>query len=98
MSLKWPNKDPDEVLDYSIDWIGTSAEPGPLFDTSDTISTSTWIVPDGITRDTDSHTNTKTTIWLSGGTALVTYSFVNRIVTAGARTFDQTVKIKIKTK
>jgi hypothetical protein len=30
MSLKWPDKDPDEQLDYSIDW-------GPALDT-DTIS------------------------------------------------------------
>tara|TARA_R110000822_G_scaffold57259_3_gene144130 strand:+ start:5016 stop:5363 length:348 start_codon:yes stop_codon:yes gene_type:complete len=36
MSLVWPNKDPDELLDYSIDWSDIAA--------GFTISTVTWSV------------------------------------------------------
>lgn len=81
-------KDPDAVLDYQLDW-------SDWLD-SDTISTSEWIVPAGITNDSDTETTTTTTIWLSGGTAGTIYSLVNRIVTAGGRTQDQTIKIKCR--
>lgn len=90
MALDWPFKDPDEVLDYQIDW--TTRLDG------DTIATSTWIVADGITKDSDSNTTTATTIWLSGGTIGDRYELTNRITTAGGRTMDQTVRIKIKAK
>ena len=76
------------MLDYQIDW--TTWLDG------DTIATSTWIVPAGITRDSDSKSNTATTIWLSGGTDGEVYEIVNRITTAGGRTQDRTVSITVK--
>jgi len=82
-------KDPDEVKDYAVDWTDRLA--------GDTIVTSTWIVPDGITKDSDTNTTMNTTIWLSGGELGNTYEFVNRVVTAGGRTYDQTCKLKCKT-
>jgi hypothetical protein len=88
MSLSWPDKDPDEVLDYSLNW-------SPRLD-SDTIATSTWVVPAGITKNSDTNTTTTTTIWLSSGVASTTYDILNRITTAGGRTMDQTVKLKVK--
>lgn len=91
MSLSWPFKDPDEVLDYHIDW-------SDRLDTGDTIVTSTWTVPTGITLDDDDQTTTTTTVWLSSGTLATTYEILNRIVTAAGRTMDQTVKLKIKAK
>lgn len=90
MALTWPFKDPDEVLDYILDWtdrLGT-----------DTVATSTWTVPTGITQNSDSATTTTTTIWLQGGTEGESYSFVNRVVTAAGRTMDQTVRLKVKSK
>lgn len=90
MTLKWPNKDPDEVLDYQIDW---SDRLG-----ADTIATTTWVVPSGITKDSDTNDDTTTTIWLSGGTTGETYSLTNRITTAGGRTMDQSVRLKIAEK
>jgi hypothetical protein len=78
-------KDPNAVLDYKIDWTTWLA--------GDTISSSTWIVPSGITKTTESNTTTTTTIWLSGGTADTEYEVVNRIVTAGGRTDDRTLHI-----
>lgn len=86
--LQWPSKDPDEVLDYEVDW---SARLG-----SDTISTSTWAIPAGITRDSSSKTSTTTKIWLSGGSANTQYTLTNRIVTTAGRTHDQQISILIE--
>lgn len=80
-------KDPNAVLDYQINWaawLGT-----------DTISTSAWTVPSGITQTSASNTTTTATIWLSGGTAGAQYDLVNRIVTAGGRTDDRTITISM---
>ena len=98
MSLKWPFKDPDEVLDYRLDWLGTAAEPGPLFDLGDTISNSLWVVPAGITSESETNDDGSVTIWLSGGAIGENYEILNRITTVDGRVFDQTVKIKVKTK
>jgi len=81
-------KDPDAVLDYQVDW-------SDWLDT-DTISTSTWTVPTGITKDSDTNTTTAATIWLSGGTAGTSYNIVNHIVTAAGREDDRTIIIKVR--
>lgn len=83
-------KDPDEVLDYIRDW--TAALDG------DTISTSTWTPETGITVDTSSNTTTTATVWVSGGTVGETYGITNRIVTAGGRTFEHTLRFVISQK
>ncbi len=89
MSLSWTApKDPDEVKDYGLLWASLLG--------TDTINTSTWTVPAGITKDSDSMTDTTTTVWLSGGTAGDSYFLLNRIMTAGGRTYDRTVKLKMK--
>lgn len=74
-----------EVLDYTIDW---STLLG-----ADTIATSAWVVPTGITKDSDSSTTTATTVWLSGGTAGTEYTAENTITTAAGRTHVRTLSI-----
>lgn len=81
-------KDPDAVLDYVVDWSEWLDD--------DTITASEWTVPDGIEKDSDTHTTTATTIWLSGGTLGATYTLVNHITTAAGRENDQTIKIKVR--
>jgi len=83
-------KDPNEVVDYDRDW------SDQMTDLSDTIVTSTWTVPSVITKDSSSNTTTRTKVWLSGGTSGETYTLLNRITTAGGRTLDQSVKLKMK--
>ena len=83
------SKDPDAVLDYTVDW---SSWLG-----SDTISTSTWTVPTGITKDSDTKTTTTATIWLSGGVIDQDYLPINHIVTAGLRTEDRSILIRVRT-
>jgi hypothetical protein len=90
MAKRWPNKDPNEVLDYAIDWSQRLA--------GDIISISTFTVPTGIVMNSQSHTNTMATIWLSGGSEGVTYDILNRVVTNGGRTMDQTVELRVKSK
>jgi hypothetical protein len=90
VTLSWPYKDKDEVLDYVIDWAARLS--------NDIIFSSTWIVPTGIVMDSNSNTDSSTTIWLHGGTIGSTYELLNRIVTTGGRTMDQSVKLKIKEK
>ena len=83
-------KDPDAVLDYSVDW---SAWLG-----SDTISTSTWTVPTGLTEGSSTNDDDGTTIWLSGGTLDAYYLIVNKIITAGGRTDYRSFYIIIEDK
>lgn len=90
---KWDPKDPDEVKDYTYDW-------EDILD-GDTISTSTWSIASGgsaLVIDTPAATNTNSTatFWASGGTIGVTYQILNRITTAGGRTYDRTRKLKVK--
>jgi hypothetical protein len=96
MSLKWPFKDPDEILDYTIDWGGSAELPGRTF--GDTILTATFTVPVGLVKNSESHTISTATVWLSGGTVGATYEILCRITTAGGRTMDQTSKLSIKAK
>lgn len=81
-------KDPSAVLDYQIDW--------ETWLDGDTISTSTWTVPSGITQDSETETTTTATIWLSGGTAQTNYNVVNKIVTAAGRTDERTIRIMVR--
>lgn len=83
-------KDPNAILDYRFDWSDWL--------NSDTIATSTWIAPDGITVQSESETTTAATVWLSGGTLSRSYELVNRIVTAGGRTEDRTLIVHIQDK
>lgn len=78
-------KDPDAVLDYTIDWSTWLGD--------DTIATSGWTVPTGLTEDSDSNTTTTATVWLSGGTVGTVYTVTNEITTAGGRTDDRSIQI-----
>ncbi len=67
------------AMDFTIDW---AADLG-----TDTISSSAWAVaPTGLSIGTDSHTTTKTTVRLSGGTAGARYLVTNTVVTVGGQT------------
>lgn len=83
-------KDPNAVLDYIVNWA--------TFLGADTISSDSWVVPVGITSVTETNTTTTSTIWLSGGTIGQKYALTNRIVSAGGRTEDRTIYVKVKEK
>jgi hypothetical protein len=101
--LSYIYKDPEANLDYQVvwyDWLGT-----------DLISVSTWIVPAGITKVSDTvngaslvidgvtyPAGTVTTVWLSGGTLGTRYRLTNRVTTAAGRIDDQSFDVVIKDK
>lgn len=102
--LVWPPKDPNEVLDYRLSWSLSSAE---------TITSSVFtIVAGSVAIQSQSYTNTNTTItppatvaiptvstvWLTGGTAGEACTILNRIVTSSGRTYDQSVRLRIRDK
>lgn len=88
--LQWPAKDPDETLDYAIDWSAVLALD------SDTISTVTWTLPAGFTLASQSHAAGVATVWISGGSpSALPYDIACRVVTAAGRTYDRTAKLPV---
>ncbi len=89
MRLRWPRKDPSDVLDYQINWADALE--------ADTISTSTWTVPAGssLTINSSSSAPTSSTVWLGGGVA-GTHLVTNSIVTAGGRTIERSVELTVE--
>lgn len=89
-------KDPNSVLDYKVDWNGAAADGGPWLAAGETIASSNFTVPAGITKDSQSNTTTTATVWLSGGTVGNEYAVVNRITTNQGRTDDRTITIRVQ--
>jgi hypothetical protein len=87
-------KDTQAVIDYTIDWSATLSSSSP----SDTISTSSWAVDNGVTVDSDSNTTTTTTAWVSGGTQWKIASLVNTVTTVGGRTYERTIHLTLQDK
>lgn len=80
-------KDPGSTLDYQIDW--------SVWLGSDTIASSSWTVPAGLTDFAESSTTTSATQWLAGGTVGAVYSVVNQITTTGGRIAERTIEIRM---
>ncbi len=81
-------KDPDATLDYTVDWTDWLMA-------DDEIQSASWVTPAGLTVESESHTTTAATVWLSGGQAGSEYAVVSRIVTADGREDDRTIWIKV---
>jgi hypothetical protein len=88
MSTPLYTKGPSEVLNYGVDW-------SDFLDVGDTIVTSTWTVPAGITQDSENETTTVAEIFLSGGTLGNTYTLTNSITTDFGLEADREIKIWI---
>lgn len=95
-AFPWIEKAPTAEKDYSNDWTDFIAQtPG------DTISTSEWTVPVGITdmavADGKPHAITAavTSIWLKGGTLGTRYDIANTITTAAGRVDVRTFTIRV---
>jgi hypothetical protein len=114
MSYKWPDKDKDELLDYSIDWsrfLSSSTLAG-----NDTIGSVDWYIYDAdgtktevsdsqvvdglqfVTGTIDEETDTIATIRLSLGTNNKRYKIACRITTGSNLKYERSVFIRIKEK
>tara|TARA_R110001606_G_scaffold167301_1_gene311714 strand:- start:3194 stop:3514 length:321 start_codon:yes stop_codon:yes gene_type:complete len=104
MSFRWPNKDPDETLDYSMDWsrfLGDSITITAVLwsvDASDGTKTSIagGATVNGIQNVSQSHTNTVATINLGLGTNNTEYKFYCRITDSSGSQGERVVKLRIK--
>ena len=82
-------KDPNAVLDYSIEWSKWLA--------GDQIATSAWTASDPALEITaDSNTATRATVWLSGGAVGQSYAVTNLITTVGGRTDERSFIIQVQ--
>jgi hypothetical protein len=54
----WPSKDPDEILDYAIDW----SDRLPI---EDLIAQSIWTVPAGLAQSRSEFAGQQSVVWLS---------------------------------
>ena len=103
MSFRWVNKDPDEVLDYSVDW--------SRFLGAATIGSVTWFVDDadgvktllasgqsvnGIQNVSQTATNAVATINLGLGTLNKEYKFYCRMQDSTGSTAERVIKLRIK--
>lgn len=87
-------KDPQAVLDYTFNWGGAS--PGPWLQAGETISSVTFTVATGITKDSQSNTSTTATAWLSGGTAGEDYEVACKITTSQGRIDERTLTVRVR--
>ena len=114
MSFRWPVKDPDEQLDYSMDWsrfldtatissvswfVQTSEIGKTQIDAGETLTAaSSNAVTDSIQNVAQTNTNTVATINLGGGVLNREYSFICRIIDSTGSQAERTVKIAIRQK
>jgi len=96
-SIGSAKKDPDAVLDYGFNWGLDSDYPDKKpwldLDNGEAISTSVWVIPDGLTEDSAEFGATATKVWLSGGTAGSSYTITNTITTSEGRTDERSMLI-----
>ena len=85
-------KTPGAIVDYKINWDLILAKSNPV----DTINSSSWTTSGTYTIDSDSHTDSQTTVWVSGGTLDDFSKLVNTVTTTGGRTYQASIEISIK--
>lgn len=86
--MKWPNKDPQDVLDYAIDWSAELEE--------ETLTGSAWsVAPNTLTIDSDAIGGDQTILWLSGGESGTRYTVTNTVTTSAGRTFRRSVHLTV---
>jgi len=91
--LRWPNKDPADRVDYSLDWRPMLALGDPI---PDTITDVAWTVPAGLTQTNAYEVSGVTTIWLTGGTPGIDYTLTCRITTTNNRIHERDVRLAVQ--
>jgi hypothetical protein len=81
-------KDPQDSVWYTVDWTDWLA-------TAETISTTDWTVPTGITQAAVTATSKTSLIKLSGGTAGVTYKIACKATTSTAQVVERSFLVPV---
>lgn len=106
MSLKWPNKDPDEILDYSIDWsrfLGSAVISSVTWFVDDADGVKTELIPsgqlvNGIQLVSATNTDTVATARLGSGSNNILYQFYCRIADSNGLVVERKVRLRIRNK
>lgn len=103
MSFRWPNKDPDETLDYSVDWsryLGSATITNVVWSVDDATGTKTTIaggaVVNGIQNVSQTISGKVTTINLGLGTNNTEYKFYCRVTDSTGTVTERTIKLRVK--
>lgn len=103
MSFRWPNKDPDETLDYSVDWsrfIDTATITSARWYVDNASSVKTLItaglVVNGLQNVAQTISNGVTTIHLGLGTANTEYKIYCQITDSNGSVAERVIRLKIK--
>lgn len=104
MSLRWPPKDKDELLDYSLDWsraLATGETIVGVFwhivdSSGDKVSFNPSENVDGLTSVSQTNTSTVTTIYLANGTDNKDYKLFCNVTTSLGLNKERTVKLRIR--
>jgi hypothetical protein len=103
MAFRWPTKDPDEVLDYSVDWsrfLGTAtlASTTWFVDNADGVKTliGATAVVNGIQNVSQTFTDTVATINLGLGDLNKDYKFYCQIADSTGSTAERVIRLRIK--
>lgn len=103
MSFRWPPKDPDEILDYSVDWsrfLGTAtvASVNWFIDNADDVKTAfnPTDVVDGLQNVSETNTTTVATINLALGTLNKEYKLYCQMTDSTGSVVERVIKIRIK--
>lgn len=104
MSLKWPPKDKDETLDYSIDW-SRALEGGEKIQSvtwsivnlaGEKVSFALGLTVDGLKNLTQTNTPTVATVFLNAGVDNRDYKIFCGITTTKGRSKERAVSIRIR--
>ena len=90
MSIGTKVQDPSDVRIWAFDWSEF------LDERSTTISSSSWVVPSGLTEVSDSHTTTTATVKVSGGTHGQKYLVTNTVVLANGETVEKSFTLWVR--
>ena len=114
MSYRWPIKDKDETLDYSVDWsrfldtatissvvwnVKTAEIDKTILAAGETLTTASGgSVTDSIQNISQTNTSTVSTINLAGGVNNREYTFICVVTDSTASVAERTIKIKVREK
>jgi hypothetical protein len=103
VAYHWPSKDPNEILDYSIDWsrfLGNATISTVAWSVSTPSTTKTAIgsgvTVDGIQNISQTNTSTVATINLGSGTLNKEYTFFCSITDNTGSTAERSVRLRIR--
>ena len=101
MALKWQDKDPDDQIDYSVDWqaqLGTNTISSIEWKIYTSGAFTTWTqgqIVDGLQYVSSTNTNTVATLYLGLGTAFTTYNIICRMTASDATIIEQEVRLRV---